>query len=148
MHITKRDATSKASILPALLPPYRLSFYFIVPIFLLPFAFALFPRDVPPPTCRVLLLDVAFLQKVILDGNFIHGCISSKVDIQQRLASVLQVRACTCRGRGLKCLRYELARTSFNSSQGLKPLETVVHSVVFLPFCLASTHQHRERLRL
>ncbi|CAM9944670.1 unnamed protein product, partial [Scytosiphon promiscuus] len=28
--------------------------------------------------------------KVILDGNFIHGCISSKVDIQQRLASVLQ----------------------------------------------------------
>ncbi|CAM9311787.1 unnamed protein product [Pylaiella littoralis] len=28
--------------------------------------------------------------KVILDGNFIHGCISSKVDIEQRLASVLQ----------------------------------------------------------
>ncbi|CAM9887901.1 unnamed protein product [Laminaria digitata] len=27
---------------------------------------------------------------VILDGNFMHGCISAKVDIQQRLASVLQ----------------------------------------------------------
>ncbi|CAB1116648.1 unnamed protein product [Ectocarpus sp. CCAP 1310/34] len=28
--------------------------------------------------------------KVILDGNFIHGCISSKVDIEKRLTSVLQ----------------------------------------------------------
>ena len=29
--------------------------------------------------------------KVILDGNFIHCCVSSNVDIQQRIASVLQV---------------------------------------------------------
>ncbi|CBN74552.1 conserved unknown protein [Ectocarpus siliculosus] len=29
--------------------------------------------------------------KVILDGNFIHGCISSKVDIEKRLTSVLQL---------------------------------------------------------
>ncbi|CAM9597168.1 unnamed protein product [Ascophyllum nodosum] len=28
--------------------------------------------------------------KVILDGNFIHCCVSSNVDIQQRIASVLQ----------------------------------------------------------
>lgn len=29
--------------------------------------------------------------QVILDGNFIHGCISMNVDIEKRLASVLQV---------------------------------------------------------
>lgn len=37
-----------------------------------------------------IVYNITAPYKVILDGNFIHGCISTNVDIEQRLASVLQ----------------------------------------------------------
>ncbi|CAN0134281.1 unnamed protein product [Discosporangium mesarthrocarpum] len=37
-----------------------------------------------------IVYGIAPPYKVILDGNFIHQCITSKVDIEARLASVLQ----------------------------------------------------------
>lgn len=40
----------------------------------------------PLPPCFAFVVF-----QVILDGNFIHGCISSNVDIESRLASVVQV---------------------------------------------------------
>lgn len=57
-----------------------------VPVFL--YVVLLLPSNRLSPFGVVLGLA---LHKVILDGNFIHCCISSNVDIQQRIASVLQV---------------------------------------------------------